>query len=37
MACKDTGEAKVFDLHAMLREAVEITRSQVGGWGQRWR
>ncbi len=33
MAFKDTGEAKAFDLPAMLREAVEITRSQVKGLG----
>jgi PAS domain S-box-containing protein len=35
MAFKDTGEAKAFDLPAMLREAVEITRSQVKGLGAR--
>jgi signal transduction histidine kinase len=33
MAFKETGEAKAFDFHAMLREAVEITQSQVRGLG----
>lgn len=33
MACKETGEARVFDLHAMLREVADITRSQVKGAG----
>jgi signal transduction histidine kinase len=35
MAFKETGEPSPFDLHAMLREAVEITRSQVTGLGAR--
>lgn len=33
MARKETGTAKAFDLHAMLREAADITRSQVSSLG----